>query len=142
MLPGMHRTNCTTSQDFSQKSTFTETVNSRKLGPPMGVMDSKVDSFCGGLTLETNLAGSEVVPAPRKIDVRLPGRGDSNSHGARPVHLIITMTKWFRTSKLSIKNSLSGTCSAPAPPLQLPARTNLRATTSQKCAAVSRRARI
>ena len=30
-----------------------------------------------------------------------------NSHGARPVHLIITMIKWFRTSRLSIKNSLS-----------------------------------
>ena len=31
----------------------------------------------------------------------------SNSHGARPVHLIITMIKWIRTSRLSIKNSLS-----------------------------------
>ena len=29
----------------------------------------------------------------RKVDVRLPGKGNSNSHGARPVHLIITMTK-------------------------------------------------
>jgi len=27
--------------------------------------------------------------------------------GARPVHLIITMIKWIRTSRLSIKNSLS-----------------------------------
>jgi len=27
----------------------------------------------------------------RKVDVRLPGKGNSNSHGARPVHLIITM---------------------------------------------------
>ena len=31
----------------------------------------------------------------------------SISHGARPVHLIITMIKWFRTSRLSIQNSLS-----------------------------------
>ena len=31
----------------------------------------------------------------------------SNSHGARPVHLIITMIQWIRTSRLSIKNSLS-----------------------------------
>ena len=30
----------------------------------------------------------------------------SNSHVARPVHLIITMIKWIRTSKLSIKESL------------------------------------
>ena len=43
----------------------------------------------------------------RKVDVRLPGMGDSNNHGARPVRLIITMIKWIRTSRLSIKNSLS-----------------------------------
>jgi len=41
----------------------------------------------------------------RKVDVMLPGKEDSNSHGARPVHLIITMQKWIRTSRLSIKNS-------------------------------------
>ena len=34
-------------------------------------------------------------------------KGNSNSHGARPVHLIITMIKWIRTSRLSINNSLS-----------------------------------
>ena len=43
-----------------------------------------------------------------KVDVRLPGKRNSNSHGARPVHLIITMIKWIQTSRLSIKNSLSG----------------------------------
>ena len=42
----------------------------------------------------------------RKVDVRLPGKGNSNSHGARPVHLIITMIKWIRTSRLLINNSL------------------------------------
>ena len=31
----------------------------------------------------------------------------SKSHGARPVHLIITMIKWIRTSRLSIKDSVS-----------------------------------
>ena len=41
------------------------------------------------------------------VDVRLPGEMNSTSHGARPVHLIITMMKWIRTSRLSIKNSLS-----------------------------------
>ena len=41
----------------------------------------------------------------RKVDVRPPGKGDSNSHGARPVHLIISMTKWIRTGRLSTKNS-------------------------------------
>jgi len=28
-----------------------------------------------------------------KVDVRLPSKGNSNSHGARPVHLIISMIK-------------------------------------------------
>ena len=47
------------------------------------------------------------VSMPRKVDVRLPGKENSNSHGARPLHLIITMIRWIRTSRLSIKNSLS-----------------------------------
>ena len=33
-------------------------------------------------------------------------KGNSNSHGARPVHLIITMIKWIRTSNLFIVHSL------------------------------------
>jgi len=44
----------------------------------------------------------------RKVDVRIPGKGNSNSHGARPVHLIITMRKWIRTSRLLINNFLAG----------------------------------
>jgi len=44
--------------------------------------------------------------------VRLPGKGSSNCHGARPVHLIITMIQWIRTSRLSIKNSLSARAGA------------------------------
>ena len=43
----------------------------------------------------------------RKVNIRLPGKGKSNSHGARPVHLIIMMIKWIRTSRVSIKNSVS-----------------------------------
>ena len=42
-----------------------------------------------------------------QADVRLPGKGNSNSHGTRPVHLIIKMIQWIRTSRLSIKNSVS-----------------------------------
>jgi len=49
----------------------------------------------------------ELLLRPRKVDVRLPGKGNSNSSGARPVHLIITLIKWIRTSRLSKKNSLS-----------------------------------
>ena len=54
-----------------------------------------------------NPFSSERLKPHRKVDVRPPGKGDSNSHGARPVHLIITMGKWIRTSRMSIKNSLS-----------------------------------
>ena len=43
----------------------------------------------------------------KEVDVRLPGKGNTNSHGARPVHLIITMKKWIQTNRLPIKNSLS-----------------------------------
>ena len=43
----------------------------------------------------------------RKVDVRLPGKGKSNFNGATPVHPIITMIKWIRTSRLSIKLSVS-----------------------------------
>ena len=46
-------------------------------------------------------------PVVWRVDVRLPGKENSNSHGARPVHQINSMIKWSRTSKLSIKNSLS-----------------------------------
>ena len=43
----------------------------------------------------------------RKVDTRLPGKGKSDFHGARPIHQIISIIKWIRTSRLSIKNSLS-----------------------------------
>ena len=44
----------------------------------------------------------------RTVDIRLPRKGKSNTHCARPVHQIITMIKWSWTSRLSIKNSLEG----------------------------------
>jgi hypothetical protein len=42
-----------------------------------------------------------------KEDIRLPGKVNPNSHGARPVHRVIAKIKRFRTSRLSIKNSFS-----------------------------------
>ena len=54
-----------------------------------------------------NQNGHLVFPSERAVDVRLPRGGNSNSHGARPVHLIITMIKWIRTSRLTTKNSRS-----------------------------------
>ena len=56
-----------------------------------------------GLVLR--VAGSGTGPGDE--GVTLSGRGNSNSHGARPVHLITTMIKWIRTGRLSMKNFLS-----------------------------------
>jgi len=45
-------------------------------------------------------------------------RREAGPHGARPVHLIITLIKWIRTSRLSIKKSLARqvrVLEAPAP---------------------------
>ena len=44
----------------------------------------------------------------RKVDIRLPGKENSNFHGARPVHQIISMIKWIETSRFSISNTLFG----------------------------------
>ena len=41
-----------------------------------------------------------------KVDTRLPEKRKSKSRGARPVHKIISIIRWIRTSRLSIKNSL------------------------------------
>ena len=51
--------------------------------------------------------GSPPSPLLEVADVGLPGKRNSDSHGARPVHLIITSLRWIRTSRLPIKNSLS-----------------------------------
>ena len=50
-------------------------------------------------------AHGQPLPCSRKVDARLPGKGNSNSHDARPVHLIITMMRWILTSRLKINNS-------------------------------------
>ena len=40
---------------------------------------------------------TEYLLEARKVDAWLPGKGNSNSHGARPVKRIITIMKWIRT---------------------------------------------
>ena len=60
--------------------------------------------------------GLEVLPTRfRKVDIRLPGNGNSNSYGARPVHQIMSMIKWIWTSRLSINDSLPLLPPRPAP---------------------------
>jgi len=53
---------------------------------------------------------AEVDACPRKADIGLAGKGKLQSYGVRPVHQIISITKWIRTSRLSIKDSLSDAC--------------------------------
>ena len=75
---------------------------------------SKIFFFFPFITLDTGpirplhltLNDTEVY-GPLGRYVRLPGKGNSNSHGARPVHLNITMVKWIRTRRLPIKKFLS-----------------------------------
>ena len=61
-------------------------------------------SILEAFTAEFTTTG--VNPNTRKVGVRLPGKGNSNSHGARPVHLVIWMIEWIQTSRLSMNNSL------------------------------------
>jgi len=65
------------------------------------------DTPCVALPRTCLLYNLIKVSRPRKVDVRLHGKGNSNSQGARPVHLIITMIKWIRTIRLSLQNSLA-----------------------------------
>ena len=60
--------------------------------------------------LDTRGARKVDVPGKGNSDLEKgiqSGKGNSNSHGARPVYLIITMLNRIRTSRLPIKNSLS-----------------------------------
>ena len=61
----------------------------------------------GGCCQIHNRAARTLCRWIRNVDKRLPGKGNSISHGARPVHQIMSMMKWLRTSKLSITKSLS-----------------------------------
>ena len=63
-------------------------------------------AFPSGHWILSRRKATHALAGGRKVDVRPPGKGNSNSHGARPACLIITMIKWIRTSRLSIKSSL------------------------------------
>jgi hypothetical protein len=67
-------------------------VNNRKKQLPF---------VCEGSQRHGTYAGSD---PEFRVDIRLPKeKGNSDSHGARPVHQIISMIKWIRTSRLSMK---------------------------------------
>jgi len=94
-------------------STLGLRVIKKKKGPTARMLSlmmvTEQDRCCTAATTKPGRVCSwkrSVSGAFRKVDVRLLGKGNSNSHGARPVHLINTMIKWIRTSRLSMKNSL------------------------------------
>ena len=60
-------------------------------------------SMCGG----GGGPAARVYEDVRKVDIRLPGKGNSNAPSARSVHQIIRLIKWIRTSRLAIKISPS-----------------------------------
>ena len=63
------------------------------------------DAGGGVQGLRANVSGSLLLimcPAGSRNE-----SGNSNSHGARPVHSTISMIKWIRTIRSSIKNSLA-----------------------------------
>ena len=75
-------------------------------GSRVGGARNALQSSCYS-QMDTPLLHQQHIAGMRKVDFRLPGKGNSISDGARPVHLIIMMVKWIRTGRLSIKNSLS-----------------------------------
>ena len=78
------------------------------------------------------IKGLKVSTAQSKGTPKRFRRDSGDSHGARPVHKFITMIKWIRTSRLSIKDCLSlwghspfsspprSTCRTAAPPARAP----------------------
>ena len=48
-----------------------------------------------------------LISKPSKVDVRLPEKGDSNPHGARPVHQIITMIYCHLLARERVQGYLS-----------------------------------
>ena len=72
-------------------------------------LDPNTLSIWQGSPRETRSRRTPTSPRTRKVEMRLPQERISDSHGARPVHQIITMMQWIRTSSLSKKNSFSDT---------------------------------
>ena len=61
-----------------------------------GLAPWELEFSCPGSLISTFLEMTRRLAQPgpaRKVDVRLPGKGDSHSRGARPVHLIVTMSR-------------------------------------------------
>ena len=80
--------------------------------PTVGNTVSSTTPFIAHCLMRVCTGGRGTLNPFRQVDRRLPGKRNSHFHGARPVlsnHL--SMMKWIRTSRLSIKNSLcTGGC--------------------------------
>ena len=63
---------------------------------------------------KTSGAGRAWCHLSRKVAIWLPRKQNPMSDGARLVHSIISMIEWIRTSRMSIKKSLSSGCGTAA----------------------------
>ena len=52
--------------------------------------------ICAIFARQRSAAEPPILAGHRKVDIRLPGKGNSNSHGARPVHQIISISQVLR----------------------------------------------
>ena len=85
---------------------------SLSLSPSLPLSLSLARSLARSLFFQTSMLSGRnalVLQTPPRTRGWLQRRvqGNSNSHGARPIHQIISMIKWIQTSRLSIKKSLS-----------------------------------
>ena len=74
--------------------------------PAEGFLDGVKDPTGWNVGLHVSYIAEVLYDRVRKVDIRQPGKGDSNSHGARQIHQLISKIKWVRTSRLTMENSL------------------------------------
>ena len=93
-------------------SLFLSLSFARSLSLPLRYLLGGVHHVAAGAIAALAVVEQVVVPVVgvlRRVLLRpvaLPGKGNSNSHGARPVHLTIAMIQWIRTRRLSSPNEL------------------------------------
>jgi hypothetical protein len=82
------------------------TLNKTRRAKPREPL-SRFELFGGSQNLKMEKWGRGCLPQGSPRTRASCPQGNSIFHGARPVHQIISMITWIRTSRLSIKNSLS-----------------------------------
>ena len=93
--------------ELATKPSIRNTCNRRIIRPGGSCRFPQRNRVLGALDVrKCGLVVAGMVPG-RKVDMRLHGKGDSDFHGARLVHQIMSMIRWIRTRRFSIKKSLA-----------------------------------